>query len=209
MQRPLSNSLASPSFSQHDLSVEIAAKGVQAYKSLVIPIGASQMDPSNLVSTFNSLPRKKLTPSGTIPNHWHISLRHVPLNPTGQLLFIINPGARYVQTAGPLPQTAEDVSLAVRATALAMLLIKAFNDGLGAPQQGGSTMGRPWTWVCNDAELAGAMGETLRGMGVQAPEGMGIAEETENTIADEEWNRFFGMLQGSLPGTSSAKTGSR
>ena len=47
-----------------------------------------------------------------------------------------------------------------------------------------------------DAELAIAMGETLRGMGVHAPEGMRVAEEAENTIADEEWVRFFGMLQG-------------
>ena len=100
------------------------------------------------------------------------------------------------------------MSIAIRATALAMLLIKAFNDGLGGPPpDSGNGMGRPWSWVCNDAELAGAMGETLRAMGVQAPEGMGIAQETENSIADEEWNRFFEALQRSMPGTSNSNSG--
>ena len=48
------------------------------------------------------------------------------------------------------------------------------------------------------------MGETLRGMGVHAPEGMEVAEETGNTIADEEWVRFFGMLQGTQGGADGA-----
>ena len=65
----------------------------------------------------------------------------------------------------------------------------------------GNGMERPWSWDCSDAELAGAMGETLRGIGVHAPEGMGVAEEAENTIADEEWVRFFGMLQGTQGGS--------
>ena len=78
-----------------------------------------------------------------------------------------------------------------------MLLLKAFNEGLGATEEvkrAGATMGRPWSWVCNDAEMAGAVGEMLRSIGVLAPEGVGVAEDEESRIADEEWRRFFGKL---------------
>ena len=78
----------------------------------------------------------------------------------------------------------------------AMLLLKAFIEGLGDGSAG--SVGRPWSWVSNDAEMAGAVGETLRGMGVTAPEGMGVAGEEENAIADEEWEGFFGALKGQV-----------
>lgn len=59
-----------------------------------------------------------------------------------------------------------------------MLLLKGFNDGLGVTEEdrrGGAVMGRPWSWVYDEAEMAGALGEVLRGMDVQAPEGVGFA----------------------------------
>lgn len=55
-------------------------------------------------------------------------------------------------------------------------------------------MGRPWSWVSEDAELAGAVGEVLRSLGVMKPEGLGIAGEEENGVAGEEWRRFLGKL---------------
>lgn len=82
-----------------------------------------------------------------------------------------------------------------------MLLLKAFNDGLGATEEikrAGATVGRPWSWVCDDAEMAGAVGEMLRGMGVLAPEGVGLAGDEDNGIADEEWAHFFGKLQNTV-----------
>ena len=78
-----------------------------------------------------------------------------------------------------------------------MLLLKAFNEGLGATEEekrAGAIVGRPWSWVCNDAEMTGAVGQMLRSVGVLAPEGVGLAEDGENGIADEEWMRFFGKL---------------
>jgi len=151
------------------------------------------MDPTTLVSTFNALPRNKVSPSGSVPNHWHISLRQVPLDPPGHLLFIISPASRYVHVEGPLPPDYSTASTEVKATAVSMLLLKAFNDGLGAGGEGGS-IGRPWSWACEDAELAGAVGEMLRGMGVVAPKGVGVAEKEENVIADGEWRGFFERL---------------
>lgn len=158
-------------------------------------------DPVSLVSTFNALPRNQLSPSGTVPNHWHISLRQVPLQPPGQVLFLINPAARYVHVEGPLPPDYTSATTQVKATIWGMLLLNAFNKSLGATEEekrAGAVVGRPWSWVSNDAEMAGAVGEMLRSIGVLAPEGVGLAGDEENAIADEEWRRFFGKLHNSL-----------
>ena len=76
---------------------------------------------------------------------------------------------------------------------ISALLLKGFNSGLGGIQ-GSRVIERPWSWVCEDAELAGAVGETLRTMGVVAPEGMGVAEKEESDIADEGWQGFIEQL---------------
>ncbi|CAF9942894.1 MAG: hypothetical protein ALECFALPRED_010202 [Alectoria fallacina] len=154
-------------------------------------------DPTALVSTFNALPRNQLSPSGSVPNDWHMSVRQVPLQPPGQVLFLICPAARYVHIEGPLPPSYTSATTEVKATIWSMLLLKAFNEGLGATEEekrAGTIVGRPWSWVCNDAEMAGAVGEMLRSIGVLAPEGVGLAGDGENGIADEEWRRFFGKL---------------
>lgn len=152
------------------------------------------MDPSQLVATFNTLPRRPLAPSGNVANHWHISVRHVGLEPPGDLLLIVNPAARYVHVEGPLPSSAANAPVSVKAATWALLLLKAFNNALGNDGMEEAKL-RPWTWACNDAEMAGALGEMLRTMGVTAPEGVSVAEEGDNTIADEEWAKFIGRLQ--------------
>ena len=46
-----------------------------------------------------------------------------------------------------------------------MLLLKAFNKGLGATEEiksASAAVGRPWSWVCNNAHMTGADGEMLR-----------------------------------------------
>ena len=157
----------------------------------------------SLVPTFNALPRNRNAPSGMVPNHYHFSIRQVPLTPPGRVVFIILPAARYVHVEGPLPPDDNSASSSVKATTIAILLLKAFNGGLSAGEEikaAGLQVGRPWSWVCNDAEMAGAVGEVLRGMGVTAPEGVGVAKEEENSIADEEWGRFFGKLQTAVHG---------
>lgn len=61
-------------------------------------------------------------------------------------------------------------------------------------------MCRPWSWVFEDAEMAGAVGERLRGLGVTAPEGVGVAEEGENRIAGEAWEGFWGRMREAMGG---------
>ena len=158
-------------------------------------------DAQALVSTFNAVPRNRDAPSGRVPNHFHFSIRHIPLTPPGYVVFIIQPASRYVHVEGPLPANFASETLPVKATAISILLLKSFNKGLGGLGQGAvSQIGRPWSWVCSDAETAGAVGEALRGMGVTAPEGLGVAQDEENTIADQQWEQFFGQLQGRVAG---------
>ena len=187
-------------------------------------------DPTTLVAAFNALPRNKTTPSGIIPNHWHITVRHIPITPTYDVLFLVNPAGRFTAVEGPLPDELKDQGTALKATTVALLLLKAFVGALGGRVKGREV--RPWTWCCNDAELAGALGEVLRGMGVTAPEGVvslpffrlgppsfptnglrddamcahsadgslmqGVAEEEDNKIAEDEWNKFYVRLAQSM-----------
>lgn len=79
-------------------------------------------------------------------------------------------------------------------------LLMAFSRGLGANQEdrrAGAIVGRPWSWVCNDAEMAGAVGEVMSIIGVQAPE-VGLAGDEENRIADEEWRRYLEKLHNAV-----------
>ena len=162
---------------------------------------SSSAEADSLVAKFNSLPRDRKVPSGTVEAHYHFSIQRVPLTPPGHLLFIIIPAIQYVHVEGPLPPDYEVASLPVRAATIAQLLMKAFADGLGAAPEAkaaGLQVGRPWSWVCNDAAMAGAVGEVLRDIGVTAPEGVGVAQEDENGIADESWKDFFDKLQGRM-----------
>ena len=152
------------------------------------------MDPATLVTTFNALPRNPKVPSGFTANQWHFSLRHVPLHPPGTVLFIINPGSRYVHVEGPIPPAAETEPLPLRATMYAMLLLKAFNSAMGTSGMG-MPAARPWSWSTDDAEVAGAVGEVLRGWGVDGDlQSVGIAEQEDNTIATEQWAGFLEQL---------------
>ena len=142
------------------------------------------------VQAFNSLPRQKLSPSGAVPNHWHFSVRHVPLEPPGDLLFIVNPGARYVHVEGPAPILTLTTP-AKQAEVVVPLLVKAFNGGLGD-----AFNLAPWSWSTTSAELARAVGARLRQAGVReeaAQVGTGGADEEK--VASEEWDRFMGQLK--------------
>lgn len=48
---------------------------------------------------FNNLPRPRTTPSG-LPNHWVFRVRHVPLNPLGDLVVAVHPQSFFQLQAG-------------------------------------------------------------------------------------------------------------
>lgn len=145
------------------------------------------------VETYNSLPRPKLSPSGAVPNHWHFSIRHVPLEPPGDLLFILNPGSRYIHVEGPVPVLSSQ-PLAVQANIIAPLLVKAFVSGMGAPSS--TPRSAPYTWSTTNMELARAVSRKLSELGVKEEiTKIGTGEPEEEKVATEEWERFMEQLK--------------
>ncbi|KAI4237773.1 MAG: hypothetical protein LQ349_001581 [Xanthoria aureola] len=146
------------------------------------------LDPSTLISSFLALPRNCLSPSGSVSNTWNFSIRHVPIDPPGSVLFLLNPGSGYVHVEGPLPPASDTESLAVRANIIALLLMKSFVGSLG----GAASVGRPWEWKTDDAEMAGALGECLKGMGIgEGLEAVGVVGNEERRRGEEEWGKFL------------------
>jgi hypothetical protein len=159
-----------------------------------IPLFAGFHNPmGSAVQTFNSLPREQSAPSGIVSNHWHFSIRHVPLEPPGDLVFVLNPEARYIHVEGPRTILALPTATA-QAEVIAPLLLKAFNEGLGTPPA--TPKLAPWTWSTTTQELATAVGAKLKDMGVrQDLIQIGHGNAMEEQIAVEEWERFMGQLK--------------
>ncbi|KAI9739053.1 MAG: hypothetical protein M1834_007265 [Cirrosporium novae-zelandiae] len=159
-----------------------------------------------VISSFNSLPRKETVPSGIAPNHWHFSMRHVPLDPPGDVVFILNPTVRFCHVEGPLkvagPGTAQDEEN--RAIAKAFFLVKAFANGLGGipgVKEPKKEVGRPWSWCTDTKEEAERIQRALKVLGVQGESlTVDVAPAEENKIADQEWEKFFTQLKGSVEG---------
>ncbi|EWC46346.1 hypothetical protein DRE_04517 [Drechslerella stenobrocha 248] len=68
---------------------------------------AAAIDISNtnlpaLVAAFNSIPHTELVPSGAGANNWHFAIRHIPLPPPGDVLFLVNPASHFVHAEGPI-----------------------------------------------------------------------------------------------------------
>lgn len=148
------------------------------------------------IALFNGLPRTPLSPSGLVPNHWHFSLRHVPLPPAGLVLYIINPAARYVHVPGRIDLSLSEAPIETKAMVIIGVLLSAF-----AKQE--LNRSRPWSWSTNDAALASVMGGKLRALGVtDGLDVVGVASDEENRIADEDWTQFLDRLRGLATRTS-------
>jgi len=185
---------AAPYLNLHNFSFDLATN---ISKFSVSEIFTVLVMDTNQVYTFNKLPRKRLTPSGAVPNHWHFSVCHVPISPPGDVLFLLNPAARFVHVAGRLPSASDTETSKLRVVILAISLLMAFNRDMGnAPQTEMPPTGRPWSWATNDAQLAGAVGEALSSMGVEGPlVHVQVSGVEENGIADEEWRNFLRTLE--------------
>lgn len=151
-----------------------------------------------LVRQFNALRRTPSAPSGYCANKWLFGLHLVPLPPPGNLLFLVNPGSRYVHCEGPLPadqQPLNPTQLNERAHEVAVLLLKAFVSGLGAPEVPARSRLGPWELACEDPRLGAAVSRVLRSLGVRS-EVCGIldATEEEKRIAQEEFQSFMMTL---------------
>ncbi|GKT46271.1 uncharacterized protein ColSpa_06452 [Colletotrichum spaethianum] len=158
--------------------------------------------------SFNALPRPNTTPTG-LPNRWVFGIRHVPLNPPGDLVVAVHPPSRYIVQGGP-GQILSLPSASAKAKALVPLLLDAFIHGHKSP--GGAQTDdpqpfAPWAWSVDDPELAAAIEDELRLLGVNdalhSVEGCSVEEKK---ILDETWLKFLDKLVGMFPATSSPLT---
>ncbi|KAL8689263.1 MAG: hypothetical protein Q9224_004679 [Gallowayella concinna] len=150
--------------------------------------------PQDLISNFNALPRPPRTPSGLVPNHWNISIRHVALSPPGDLVFLVQPDSHYVHTEGPI-QTVEGQTRGhvlnpkslVTLQTIARLIMKAFVEGMGAGSA--ASFSAPWSWKTNDPNFARRIIKVMTDMGVREDlMTMEVADSDELASCDEDWN---------------------
>jgi hypothetical protein len=149
----------------------------------------------DLVRAFNALPKPRLAPSGAVPNHWHVSIRPVPLHPPGHLVFIVQPDAHYVDTQGPI-ETAmgntlgQSVDLESEGATLAIVRLILQSFVTRSPQSG-----RPWSWSTNDEAMAGRVIGAMRRLGVdEALMDMPVASNEQNASCEEDWAGFMAQL---------------
>jgi hypothetical protein len=155
---------------------------------------AGQVSSNDLVVSFNALPREQLTPSGLARNHWHFSIRHVPLPPAGDLLYIINPESRFIHVEAP----AQLLSLATateRAALVVPMLLNAFLSNMAVGPSPVRPIGAPWSWATSDRELATAVEARLKELGVRKElQSVQVGKDDEDRISDEEWPNLLGRL---------------
>lgn len=152
------------------------------------------------VRSFNRLSRSTTTPTG-LANHWVFGVRHVPLNPPGDLVVAVHPVSGFVLQAGPA-QILSKASAPEQAQALTPLLLKAFTTGSASPGGRQPTDHKPfapWTWATEDPELARAVEAHLRRAGVKHELcSVGVCCEEDSAFLEEKWIDFYHTLVRSM-----------
>ncbi|KAF4635192.1 hypothetical protein G7Y89_g2901 [Cudoniella acicularis] len=155
-----------------------------------------------IVQKFNNLPRVNKAPSSLVNNDWHFSIRHVPLDPPGDLLIIVNPGSHFVCSQGP-KQILSLPSNAAKADIIVSMLLEAFISGVDKGPDGKPLPDippfAPWTWSTKDTALIPEIEARLTALGVR-PELRTVRPRTheENEISDERWAGLAKALMDSL-----------
>jgi hypothetical protein len=165
------------------------------------------MDIEALVRAFNNLPRSPKVPSGLVDNHWQFGVHHVPLTPPGDLLYLINPGSRYGHSEGPA-QILSLPSAAARAEILVPLLLKSFVDALvtQADPYPPVSAYAPWSWGTGNEELAKALEERLKAVGVRKELcKIKIGDDASCAIEEEGWSTLLHELI-EMTGSEAKKT---
>jgi len=143
------------------------------------------------IDLFNSLPRPERAPSGLIDNDWHFSIRHVALEPPGDMIVVTNIPSRYTAVRGPvrLPTNHSEHELWI---ARARHLVNCFLTQLPGDI---TRVTRPWQWKTTDQETATKMEMALTSIGVQAPlNNVHVANSIANARANESWAEVLSGL---------------
>ncbi|KAL1961753.1 hypothetical protein VTN77DRAFT_1079 [Rasamsonia byssochlamydoides] len=148
----------------------------------------------DLVKAFNKLPRPQTTPGGVL-NHWYFCVRHVPLDPPGDVLHLVNPPSRFVHCEPPsqilsLPFPASQADIIVR------LLLESFVSGMDkhSNRVRGFKLG-PWSWGTKNRELAKAIESKLEAIGVRKELCIvQVGNKEEENVSNETWSEFQRIL---------------
>lgn len=152
--------------------------------------------PSDLVQKFNALPKPKTLSypdTGEVPNHWHISIRHISLKTSGHLVCLFQPdsGEGIVLFRDPIesyhPQgfPATNIESDQASLTVAILLMQDF-------VKRDSNKGKPWKWTANDGAWAQKIIESMRTQGVDEDMlNMPVSSDSDNLLSDKVWERFM------------------
>ena len=160
--------------------------------------------PQDLIANFNSLPRPARSPSDCLPNHWNISIRHVPLSPPGDLVFFVQPDSQFSHIEGPIQvvegqtpgHTLNPKSLVTLQT-IARLIMKSFVQNISEGRV--ATASAPWSWATNDPNFARRIIKVMTDMGVREDLlNMAVANTGELASCDEAWKSLNQTMNGLL-----------
>ncbi len=155
------------------------------------------MDDTALARAFNNLTLAETTPTG-LPNGWHLSVRHVPMNPAGDMVFLVHPQSEYICSEGPaniscLPTSDTQANVAVP------LLLNRFVKGVHTGPTGeplpNMPVVAPARLCTNDSELARAIERKFIALGIRqelCTIHAGTVEENETS--DKGWRRTLSSL---------------
>ena len=150
--------------------------------------GAARKALDAFVTSFNRLPRPEITPCFFGANHWHFSFRVITLQYPDMVLFMVNPGGRYVHIEHLPSLTLYHDEIHRKAHVAAVLLLKAFaSESLGRA--------RPWS-LSTDSELM-ARNVSASMWAFDVADGLkivGVTSAKEMDIVNEEWFKFLTSL---------------
>lgn len=159
--------------------------------------------------SFNRLARPRTTPSG-LPNHWVFGVRHVPLEPPGDLVVAVHPRSDFFLQGGP-GQILSSSSVSDKAQALLPFLLDAFVKGSQSPLGSERTDPppfAPWTWATEDPELAKALEELLSQYGVVNELcRVGTCSGDDKHILEEAWSGVYRTMTSLIGGGSAVTPG--
>lgn len=152
-----------------------------------------------VVQAFNNLTRPEKSPSGR-PNHWHFTIRHVDLDPPGDLVHLVNPNTHFTHCAGPT-QILSLPSRTVQADAIVPLLLDSFIQGITTDPDGNPAPDisafAPWTWATPDPELAKAIEKKLKEVGVKEELcTVQLGDKEQEHVSEETWTGLMDTLKG-------------
>ncbi|CZT49523.1 uncharacterized protein RSE6_10384 [Rhynchosporium secalis] len=146
-----------------------------------------------LVQAFNALPRAVKTPSGLVDNHWHFAVRHVTLEPPGDILHIVNPGSRYSISSEGAAQILSCESVAERADIVLPILLKLFTS---MKESARDDRFAPWSWGTDDVNFATALEDRLKLAAVRKELcHIRVGDEASSEIALDVWETVVKQLK--------------